>query len=80
MKTKKFLLPEHEIPTHWYNVVADMQKKPQRLRNPQTNEPMKNLYCRRPFVRFNCCYGISATIIWCNRHKSPIHFKLIKIK
>ncbi len=41
MKTKKFLLPEHEIPTHWYNVVADMQKKPQRLRNPQTNEPMK---------------------------------------
>lgn len=41
MKTKKFLLPETEIPTHWYNVVADMDSKPQRMRNPQTNEPMQ---------------------------------------
>ncbi len=41
MKTKKFLLPENEIPTHWYNVVADMKTKPQKLLNPETKEPMK---------------------------------------
>lgn len=41
MKTKKFLLPENEIPTHWYNVVADMKTKPQHLLNPETKEPMK---------------------------------------
>ena len=41
MKTKKFLLPESEIPTHWYNVVADMKNKPQHLLNPETKEPMK---------------------------------------
>lgn len=40
MKTKKFLLPESEIPTHWYNVVADMAIKPQRMLNPATKEPM----------------------------------------
>lgn len=41
MKTKKFLLPETEIPTHWYNVVADMQNKPQRMIHPGTKEPLK---------------------------------------
>ncbi len=41
MKTKKFLLPETEIPTHWYNVVADMQNKPLRMINPGTKEPLK---------------------------------------
>ena len=41
MKTKKFLLPETEIPSHWYNVVADMQNKPLRMINPGTKEPLK---------------------------------------
>lgn len=40
MKTKKFLLPETEIPTHWYNVVADMQNKPQRMIHPGTKQPL----------------------------------------
>lgn len=40
-KRKKFLLPETEIPTHWYNVVADMQNKPQPLLNPETKQPLK---------------------------------------
>lgn len=41
MKTKKFLLSENEIPTQWYNVVADMATKPQKMLNPATNEPIK---------------------------------------
>lgn len=40
-KTKKFLLPESEIPTHWYNIVADMKNKPLPIINPQTKEPLK---------------------------------------
>ncbi len=40
-KRKKFLLEETEIPTHWYNIVADMAHKPQPMLNPQTREPLK---------------------------------------
>ena len=28
MNTKKFLLEEKDIPTAWYNIVADMENKP----------------------------------------------------
>src|SRR5574344_3072663 len=39
--TKKFTLPESEIPTQWYNIVADMPNKPQPLLNPATRKPVK---------------------------------------
>lgn len=39
--TKKFMLPESEIPTQWYNIMADMPTKPQPLLNPGTKEPLK---------------------------------------
>ncbi len=28
MRVKKFLLQEKDIPTAWYNIVADMKTKP----------------------------------------------------
>ncbi|MCG9026247.1 TrpB-like pyridoxal phosphate-dependent enzyme [Laribacter hongkongensis] len=34
MNQTKFLLPESEIPTHWYNVVADMPSKPAPVLGP----------------------------------------------
>jgi tryptophan synthase beta chain len=40
-KRKKFILPEAEIPTQWYNVTAEMKNKPQPMINPQTKEPLK---------------------------------------
>ncbi|MDD4820564.1 MAG: TrpB-like pyridoxal phosphate-dependent enzyme [Flavobacteriales bacterium] len=40
-KQKRFLLPEDEIPTAWYNIAADMPNKPLPLINPQTKEPLK---------------------------------------
>ena len=40
-KTKKFLLPEKEIPTQWYNIVADMPTKPMPMLNPGTKQPLK---------------------------------------
>lgn len=41
MKQKKFLLPESEIPTCWYNIQADLINKPQPMLNPATKEPVK---------------------------------------
>lgn len=40
-KTKKIILQENEIPTQWYNVVADMKNKPLPLIHPGTKEPLK---------------------------------------
>jgi len=39
-KTKRFLLSENEIPTTWYNIVADMKNKPLPMLNPQTKQPL----------------------------------------
>ncbi|MEF9924188.1 MAG: TrpB-like pyridoxal phosphate-dependent enzyme [Muribaculaceae bacterium] len=41
MESKKYLLQESDIPTSWYNVVADMKHKPLPLINPATKKPMK---------------------------------------
>ena len=39
--SKKFILPESEIPTQWYNIMAEMDTKPQPMINPETREPLK---------------------------------------
>ncbi|MFH5832402.1 TrpB-like pyridoxal phosphate-dependent enzyme [Halalkalibaculum sp. DA3122] len=36
---RKIILDEADIPTHWYNIVADMPNKPLPPLNPQTKEP-----------------------------------------
>ncbi|MDR1981193.1 MAG: TrpB-like pyridoxal phosphate-dependent enzyme [Tannerellaceae bacterium] len=41
MSTKKFLLAENDIPTAWYNIVADMHTKPSPMLNPGTKEPLR---------------------------------------
>ncbi len=40
-ESKKFLLNERDIPTAWYNIVADMDNKPKPIINPATKEPLK---------------------------------------
>jgi len=40
-KTKKFLLAEKELPSKWYNIVADMQNKPLPMLHPGTKQPIK---------------------------------------
>ncbi len=40
MKTKKITLSEKEIPTHYYNIAADMPNKPLPPLNPATMEPI----------------------------------------
>ena len=41
MKQKKFILTEAEMPTHWYNIVADLKNKPMQPLNPATKEVLK---------------------------------------
>ena len=41
MRQKKFLLPESEIPTAWFNIQAVMPNKPLPILNPATREPLK---------------------------------------
>ncbi len=38
--TKKIVLEEHDMPTQWYNIVADMKNKPMPMLNPQTKKPI----------------------------------------
>ena len=40
MKTHKFLLSEKDIPTQWYNIMADMPNKPLPPLHPGTKEPI----------------------------------------
>ena len=41
MKQKRYILPESEIPTQWYNIQADMVNKPQPMLHPGTKQPIK---------------------------------------
>lgn len=38
---KRFILPESEIPTQWYNIVADMPNKPMMPLHPGTKQVLK---------------------------------------
>ena len=40
-KQKRFFLREEDIPTHWYNIQADMKNKPMNPLNPKTRQPLK---------------------------------------
>jgi tryptophan synthase beta chain len=40
MASRKILLPESDIPTHWYNIAADMPNPPPPPLDPRTKEPI----------------------------------------
>ena len=40
MKTKKFMLSDQQLPTQWYNIVADMPNKPLPPLDPKTKRPI----------------------------------------
>ncbi|MFP3880179.1 MAG: TrpB-like pyridoxal phosphate-dependent enzyme [Dehalococcoidia bacterium] len=41
MEQTKFVLPEKEMPTHWYNIQADLPEPLPPLRHPVTKEPTR---------------------------------------
>ena len=51
MENYRIYLAEEEIPTHYYNLRADMKKKPAPLLNPATHQPltaeeMSGIFCQ----------------------------------
>lgn len=40
MKTKKFYLSEQQMPTAWYNIIADMPTPPRPYLHPRTRQPI----------------------------------------
>lgn len=40
MKTKKFYLTEQQMPTAWYNIIADMPTPPRPYLHPRTRQPI----------------------------------------
>lgn len=40
-KIKKITLSEQEMPTNWYNIIADMENKPLMPLNPATKQPIR---------------------------------------
>ncbi len=48
--TKKIVLQESEMPTHWYNIVADMPNRPMPLLDPQTRQPITKEKMSRLFA------------------------------
>lgn len=63
-KTKRFFLPESEIPHAWYNIQADMTTKPLPPLNPQTREPMKADDLYPIFARECCDQEMNTTDAW----------------
>ncbi len=63
-KTKRFILPENEIPTHWYNIQADMVNKPMSPLNPATKEPLKPEDMYPIFAEELCRQELNQTDQW----------------
>lgn len=61
--TKKYLLPEEDIPRAWYNVIPDMPGGIDPLLNPQTKQPL----CARdlePLFAKGLCEQEFSTLSW----------------
>lgn len=63
-KQKKFLLPESELPTHWYNIQAEMPNKPLPMIHPGTKQPMKAEDLFPIFAEELCRQEMNQTDVW----------------
>ncbi|MDR1202796.1 MAG: TrpB-like pyridoxal phosphate-dependent enzyme [Tannerellaceae bacterium] len=64
MSTKKFLLEEKDIPTAWYNIVADMKNKPRPILNPGTKQPIKEEELYPLFAKALAHQELNQTDTW----------------
>lgn len=63
-RIKKYLLAEHEIPTHWYNILADMPTKPMPMLHPQTRQPLQAEDLYPLFAQALCQQEFNTTDVW----------------
>ena len=75
----KIYLEENEMPDSWYNVRADMKKKPAPLLNPATLEPLKAedpdpvSEQEQYFFRFIPDHRTENTIYFFHKFRSVLH-------
>ncbi len=63
-KTKKFLLTEKEMPTKWYNIVADMVNKPLPMLHPGTKQALKEEDLYPLFAKELAAQEMNQTDAW----------------
>jgi tryptophan synthase beta chain len=64
MLTKKILLEEKDIPTAWYNIVADMKNKPLPPLNPATKQPLNPEDLYPVFAKALIAQELNQTDAW----------------
>ena len=64
MRQKKFLLPESEIPTHFFNIQAVMPNKPMPFLHPGTKQPLKAEDLYPVFAEELCRQELNQTDAW----------------
>ncbi|MCH5248124.1 MAG: TrpB-like pyridoxal phosphate-dependent enzyme [Muribaculaceae bacterium] len=63
-KTKRFILPEEEIPKQWYNIQAEMPNKPLPPIHPGTKQPLKPEDLYPIFAEELCRQELNQTDPW----------------
>ena len=64
MSTKKFILTEQDIPTAWYNIVADMTNKPLPMMDPKTKQPVTEESLQQIFAKELVKQELNTTDAW----------------
>ena len=64
MRQKRYFLQESDIPRQWYNIKADMKKKPMQMLNPATHEPIKAEDLYPIFAEELCRQELDTTRRW----------------
>ena len=64
MKQKKIILPEHEIPTEWYNIQAEMPNKPLPMLDPRSLRPITAEDLYPVFVEESARQELNQTDAW----------------
>lgn len=63
-KTKRYILPEEEIPRQWYNIQAEMPNKPLPPIHPATKQPLKPEDLYPIFAEELCRQELNQTDAW----------------
>ena len=64
MKQKRYFLSENEIPSHWYNILADMPVKPMPMLHPKTRQPVTAEDLSELFSRECSVQELNETDTW----------------
>lgn len=64
MKQKRYFLSENDIPSHWYNILADMPVKPMPMLHPKTRQPVTAEDLSELFSRECSAQELNETDTW----------------